>query len=137
MRVDIRLQSNDENKEIAALELDSPLPAQLQREINEVGKMYQTQPDKAINYLIKLAESDVIEELYQQARINIQKNYEIQERNKFDKPSQQKAPAVPPERIANIAVPLPSERVSAILQAPDPSAEAKKYKSQIMLQNNT
>lgn len=55
----------------ALVELDSPLPAQLQREINEVGKMYQTQPDEAINYLIKLAESDVIKKPYQQARINI------------------------------------------------------------------
>ena len=89
--------------------------------------MYQTQPDKAINYLIKLAESDVIKELYQQARINIQKNYEIQERNKFDKPSQQKAPAVPPERIANIAI--------AILQASDSSKEAKNHKSEIMPQD--
>ena len=112
----------------ALVELDSPLPAQLQREINEVGKMYQTQPDKAINRLIKLAESDVIKEPYQQARINIQKNYEIQERNKFDKPSQQiQAQAVPPERIANIAI--------AIFQAPDSSAEAKKHKSEIMPQD--
>ncbi|KST69426.1 hypothetical protein [Mastigocoleus testarum] len=111
----------------ALVELDSPLPAQLQREINEVAKMYQTQPDKAINYLIKLAESDVIKEPYQQARINIQKNYEIQERNKFDKPSQQKAPAVPPERIANIAI--------AIFQAPDSSKEAKNHKSEIMPQD--
>lgn len=111
----------------ALVELDSPLSAQLQREINEVGKMYPTQPDEAINRLIKLAESDVIKEPYQQARINIQKKYEIQERNKFDKPSQQKAPAVPPERIANIAI--------AILQAPDSSAEAKNHKSEIMPQD--
>jgi hypothetical protein len=109
----------------ALLQLDTPLPTELQQEINRVGKIFATQPSVATNCLVELAESECIKPLYIQARINIQTEYEDQERHKFDKPSKQKQPnAVPDERLENIALP--------ILQASDSSAEAKKYQVDII-----
>jgi hypothetical protein len=109
----------------ALLQLDTPLPTELQQEINRVGKIFATQPSVATKDLGKLAEYECIKPLYIQARINIQTEYEIQERNRFDDPSKQIQPnAVPSERLENIASP--------ILQASDSSAEAKKYQSDIV-----
>jgi hypothetical protein len=110
----------------ALLELATPLPPELQQEINQVSQIFITQPSTATNRLVQLAEYECIKSLYMQARINIQTQYEIQELNKFDKPSKQNQPnAVPDERLENIALP--------ILQATDSSEEAKKYKSDIVL----
>jgi hypothetical protein len=112
----------------ALVELVSPLPQQLQQEMNKVGEMFTTTPTVAINQLTKLAEHDFLKELYWQARINIQQQYEVKERNIFDKPNKQKQPTqIPPERIANIAI--------AILKAPNSSTEAKKHKSEIKPDN--
>ena len=111
---------------IALVELDSPLPATLQQEINKVGEMLANTPNDALNRLLELAENDCLLTSYQQARINIQKQYETQERNKYDQPSQQNQPTpTPSEHLANIAIP--------ILKAADSSAEAKTHKSSIIL----
>jgi hypothetical protein len=108
----------------ALVELDSPLPPQLQQEINKVGEMFATTPTDAINRLLELAEYDCLKELYLQARIKIQQQYEVQERNKFDKPNKQNQPtATPAERIANIAIP--------ILKASNSTTEAKKHELEI------
>ncbi len=113
---------------IALVELDSPLPPELQQEINQVGKIFADTPNAAIDGLLKLAENDYFQELYQQARINIQKQYETKERNKYDKPSQQNQPTpTPSQHLANIAIP--------ILKSSDSSAEAKKQKSKILPNN--
>jgi hypothetical protein len=109
----------------ALIKLDSPLPAKLQEEINKVGKLFTNTPTDAMNQLLELAKHDSINELYLQARLDIQQQYEIQERNKFDKASQQNQPtATPAERLENIALP--------ILQAADSKAEAEKHKSAIV-----
>lgn len=109
----------------ALVELNSPLPAKLQQEINNVGEMFADTPNDAIDCLLQLAENDCLKQYYQLARINIQKQYETQERNKYDKPSQQNQPTpTPREHIANIAI--------SILKAPDSSAEAKKHQAEII-----
>ncbi len=111
---------------IALAELNSPLPATLQQEINKVGEMLANTPNDALNRLLELAENDCLLTSYQQARIKIQKQYETQERNKYDRPSQQNQPTpTPSEHLANIAIP--------ILKAADSSAEAKTHKSSIIL----
>ncbi|MBH8553521.1 hypothetical protein I8751_14305 [Nostocaceae cyanobacterium CENA357] len=109
----------------ALAQLDTQLPTQLQQDINEVGKMLLNQSQDAINRLLKLAEDDCIKSLYWQARVDIQTQYETQELNKYDNPSQQnQSTTAPPERIANIAIP--------ILTATDSSSAAKKHKSEII-----
>jgi hypothetical protein len=112
----------------ALVELDSPLPPEVQQEINQVGEIFSDSPNAAIDRLLELAENDCLRQSYQQARINIQKQYETQERNKYDKPSQQNQPTpTPSEHLANIAIP--------ILKASDSRAEAKKQKSEILRNN--
>jgi len=112
----------------ALVELDSPLPPEVQQEINQVGAILADTPNVAINRLLELAKNDRIQQFYQEARINIQKQYETQERNKYDKPSQQNQPTpTPSEHLANIAIP--------ILKASDSRAEAKKQKSEILRNN--
>ncbi|KAB8320148.1 hypothetical protein SD81_000400 [Tolypothrix campylonemoides VB511288] len=112
----------------ALVELDSPLPPKLQQEINQVGEMFTDTPNVAIDRLLKLAENDCLRQSYQQARINIQNQYETQELNRYDKPSQQNQPTpTPSEHLANIAIP--------ILKASDSGAEAKKQKSEILPNN--
>ena len=125
---------------IALVELDSPLPIALQQEINKVGEMLANIPkDNALNRLLKLAENDCLKASYYNARRNIQMKYKTQELNKFDKPSQQNQPTIPPEHIGNIAIAIPIDHLLsiaiAIFKAPDSSAEAKKYKSEISPKN--
>lgn len=113
----------------ALVELDSPLPTALQQDINQVGEMLaNAQKDDALNRLIELAENDCLKESYQNARRNIQTQYTTQELDKYDKPSQQNQPPIPEEHLTNIAI--------AISQASDSSAEAKKYKSEIITKNS-
>lgn len=112
----------------ALVELDSPLPPEVQQEINQVGEMFTDTPNVAIDRLLELAENECLRQSYQQARINIQKQYETQELNRYDRPSQQNQPTpTPSEHLANIAIP--------ILKASDSRAEAKKQKSEIIRNN--
>ena len=125
----------------ALVELDSPLPIALQQEINQVGEMLANgQKDNALDRLLELAENECLKESYDQARINIQTEYKTQELNRYDKPSQQNQPPIPPEHIGNIAIAIPSDRLIkiaiAIFKAPDSSAEAKKHKSEIIPKNS-
>lgn len=73
----------------ALAELDAPLPPDLQKEINQVGAIFPTQPTVAIDELVKLAEHPFINQLYQQARVKIQSEYQTQERNRKRKLSQE------------------------------------------------
>ncbi|MEH1832261.1 MAG: hypothetical protein V7L29_09340 [Nostoc sp.] len=113
----------------ALVKLDSPLPIALQQEINKVGEMLvNTQKDDALNRLLELAENECLKKSYRNARMNIQRQYTTQELNRYDQPSQQNQPTMPPEHLTNIAI--------AIFKAPDSSAEAKKHKSEIIPKNS-
>ncbi|AFZ23069.1 hypothetical protein Cylst_0742 [Cylindrospermum stagnale PCC 7417] len=118
----------------ALLKLDSPLPAKLQQEINQVGQIFADTPTDAINRLLELAKDDVLKEFYLQARMNIQQQYEIQERNKHrDLKKESQTNATDPEMIENLAIAMPSKSIEAILKAADSPAEAKKYAVEIKL----
>lgn len=110
---------------IALVELDSRLPTALQHEINKVGEMLaNAQNDDTFDHLIKLAQNDCLKASYGNARMNIQTQYTPRELNRYDNPSQQNQPTIPPDHLTNIAI--------AIFQAPDSSAEAKKHKPEII-----
>jgi len=112
----------------ALVELDSPLPATLQQEINTVGEMLaNTSKDDALDGLIKLAEDDCLKASYSNARKKFQTEYKTQELNKHDKSNQQNQPTISSEHIVNTAI--------TILNASDSSAEAKKHKSEILPKN--
>ena len=98
----------------ALRQLSSPLPTEFQQQINQVGNAFDKDPTSAINRLLDLAENDCIKQLYFQARIEIQKNYETQERNRFYSPEKQNQRGVKPDdATSNIAL-----KVEA-LKAPD------------------
>jgi hypothetical protein len=109
---------------IAALaELDSPLPADLQKQINQVGAIFSTQPNVAIDELLKLTKHPSINQLYLQARVNIQSEYEPKERNinyrDYENESQNRDTSI--DAFENIAKSIP------ILQSPDSVELAKKF----------
>ena len=109
----------------ALAELDSPLPADLQKQINQVVAILSTQPNVAINELLKLAKYPSINQLYLQARVNIQSEYETKERSIFDYRDYEKESENldnSTDVLENIAKSIP------ILQAPDSVESAKKYK---------
>lgn len=115
----------------ALAELDSPLPADLQKQINQIGDIISTQSTDALNKLIELAQNPHLNKLYLQARVNIQQEYETQERNKYrnyQKESESRdTPIYITENISK-ALPLDSiEEIQPILQASDSVKEAQKY----------
>lgn len=115
----------------ALAELDSPLPADLQKQINQIGDIISTQSTDALNKLIELAQNPHLNKLYLQARVNIQQEYETQERNKYrnyQKESESRdTPIYITENISK-ALPLDSiEEIKPILQASDSVKEAQKY----------
>ncbi|MGB6299704.1 MAG: hypothetical protein WBF90_26495 [Rivularia sp. (in: cyanobacteria)] len=121
---------------IAALaELNSPLPADLQKQINQVGAIFSTQPNVAIDELSKLAKHSSINQLYLQARVNIQSEYEPKERN----PNRDLEKEIAPNQnddysnniLGNRTKSVLSESViseaNEVLQAENSSAKAKQY----------
>jgi hypothetical protein len=108
----------------ALAELDSPLPADFQKQINQVGAIFSTQPNVAIDELLKLAKHPSINQLYLQARVNIQSEYETKERNinyrDYEQESQNLDTSI--DALENVAKSIP------VLQAPDSVESAKKYK---------
>ncbi len=65
---------------LAALaKIDQPLPPELQQEINQVGKVFTTDPGRAIEQLLDLGKNPVLKEFYDAARLDIQTQYETQE----------------------------------------------------------
>jgi hypothetical protein len=112
---------------IAALaELDAPLPADLQKQINQVGAIFSTQPTVAIDELVKLAEHPCIDQLYQQARIKIQSEYETKERNHKYRDYQKESE----NRDTSTYILENIEKAIPILQASDSVKEAKKYEQE-------
>ena len=115
----------------ALAELDSPIPADLQKQINQIGDIISTQSTDALNKLIELVQNPHLNKLYLQARVNIQQEYETQERNKYrnyqkDSGSRD-TPIYITENISK-ALPLDSiEEIKPILQASDSVKEAQKY----------
>lgn len=93
------------------------------------------QKDDALNRLIELAKNDCLKQSYRNARINIQMQYKSQELNRFYRPSQENQ-LIKLYDIENIAIAIPPDPLIAIaiavFKAPDSSAEAKKYKSEII-----
>ena len=115
----------------ALAELDSPIPADLQKQINQIGDIISTQSTDALNKLIELVQNPHLNKLYLQARVNIQQEYETQERNKYrnyQKESESRdTPIYITENISK-ALPLDSiEEIKPILQASDSVKEAQKY----------
>lgn len=115
----------------ALAKLDSPLPEDLQKQINQIGDIISTQPTDALNKLIELVQNPHLNKLYLQARVNIQQEYETQERNKYrnyQKESESRdTPIYITENISK-ALPLDSiEEIKPILQASDSVKEAQKY----------
>ncbi len=116
---------------IALAELDSPLPADLQKQINQVGAIISTQTIVAIDELVKLAEHPCINQSYKQARINIQREYETQERNRNRKLAREIDDSQNEEynnlTLDNRTKSVTPEAVGEILQADNPQSKAKKY----------
>ncbi|MCC5667880.1 hypothetical protein LC653_29385 [Nostoc sp. CHAB 5784] len=126
---------------IALVELDSPLPTDLQHEINKVGEMLaNAQNDDVLKRLKELAENDCLKAFYHKARRDIQKLYRHQELNRFEQPDQQIQDRIHANSITNIAIAIPSDTLIniaiAILKASDSSVEAKKHKSEIIPKNS-
>ncbi|MDZ7959647.1 MAG: hypothetical protein RMY34_17480 [Aulosira sp. DedQUE10] len=123
---------------ITLTELDTPLPQNLQDDINKVGKLLLDQPKAAIDKLVELAKHDCLSELYWQARSNIQKQYETQEKNKHrDLDKESEANNNDPDMIENLSIALPAKSITEIgqpiLQAADSRAAAKKDEVEIRL----
>ncbi len=116
---------------IAALaELDSPLPADLQKQINQVGAIFSTQPNVAIDELLKLTKHPSINQLYLQARVNIQSQYETKERNPYRDLEKEIAPNQNDDYSNNILENRTKSVISEankVLQAENSSAKAKQY----------
>ena len=101
------------------------------KQINQIGDIISTQPTDALNKLIELVQNPHLNKLYLQARVNIQQEYETQERNKYrnyQKESESRdTPIYITENISK-ALPLDSiEEIKPILQASDSVKEAQKY----------
>lgn len=116
---------------IAALaELDSPLPADLQKQINQVGAIFSTQPNVAIDELSKLAQHPCINQLYLQARVNIQSEYEPKERNISRNPEKEidgnQNNEYSDKMLGNRSKSYIRE-ANEVLQANNPRAKAKQY----------
>lgn len=116
---------------IAALaELDSPLPADLQKQINQVGAIFSTQPNVAIDELSKLAQHSSINQLYLQARVNIQSEYEPKERNNSRNPEKEidgnQNNEYSDKMLGNRSKSYIRE-ANEVLQANNPRAKAKQY----------
>ncbi|MBD2166809.1 hypothetical protein H6G04_20660 [Calothrix membranacea FACHB-236] len=123
---------------VALADLDAPLPQGLQEEINKVGKLLLEQPKAAIDRLVELAKHHCISELYWQARSNIQKQYETQEKNKYrDLDKESEANNNDADMIENLSIALPSKSITEIgqpiLKAADSRAAAKQNEVEIRL----
>jgi CHAD domain-containing protein len=104
--------------------VSTPLPAELQTQINQVGDRFAENPTEASDRLLELAEHESLKPLYLQARIRLQKEYETQERNRFYSPENQNQPGVKPEDApSNIAIKV------KVLKAPDPVSAAQNLSS--------
>ena len=116
----------------ALSELDAPLPADLQKQVNQVGAILSTQTKRAIDELAELAKHAYINQLYLQARSNIQTEYHTQERNLKHRNPQKESETrnTPPYITENIAKapPLDLEKQQSILQASDSVKEAQKIR---------
>ena len=110
----------------ALAQQNEPLPPDLQQAINQVGDTLAINPKAAVNSLLILAKHDRLQLFYEQARMNIQKQYNPQECNKYDLPNNQNQPEpTPPETLANFAV--------VILKDPKPEKKSKEHQSEIMV----
>lgn len=113
---------------IALAKQPSPLPSALQQEINQAGTTFATNPSAAVNHLLQLAETDTFKEAYHQARQEIQKQYEYQERNENYSPkNRQKNNSRPPDVLDNV------ETVNEILTDPHPAKAAEKIERLLVI----
>lgn len=115
----------------ALAELDSSLPQELQREINQTGHIFSSQQTDAIALLGDLAKKhDQLNKLYHAARISLQQQYDNQERNKLFPPGKKNPTAAkPPKPLENITAPIPPKQLekiaSPIVMADNPQLAAK------------
>ncbi|AFY56026.1 hypothetical protein Riv7116_3575 [Rivularia sp. PCC 7116] len=122
----------------ALAELDAPLPADLQKQINQVGAIFSTQPTVAIDELVKLAEHPFINQLYQQARVKIQSEYQTKERNRNRKLVREIDDSQDEEynnlTLDNRTKSVIPEAAGEVLQADNPQRKAKKYVVELKIQ---
>lgn len=126
----------------ALAELDVSLTAKLQHDINQIGKIFVTEPktaiDNILNLLADLPENNSLKQLYWQARINIQQQYENAERNKYRNLKQEsEANTNAPEMIDNLSLALPEKTMieigKDILQSADSRVAAQRNSVEIKL----
>ena len=103
----------------ALCQLDS-LPKELQQQINQIGRAFDQNPTAAANQLHELAEHDCLKSVYQQARIEIQKQYQPQEKSRYFSAEKQNQKGVKPaDETSNFAIKV------KVLKADDSVAAAK------------
>ncbi|WP_052307485.1 hypothetical protein [Coleofasciculus chthonoplastes] len=101
-----------------------PLPPDLKHQINEVGHLFTNNPTAAANRLLKLAEHETIKPIYEQIRLEIQRQYEPEELNRwmsFDEPNSSDEPQ--PETLENL--------MAVSLQSSEPEKDAQKLLSKL------
>lgn len=106
----------------ALAQQDEPLPPDLKRQINEVGHLFTENPKAAANRLLDLAEYETIKPIYDQVRIECQRQYQPKTQIKI-KPLNQPTSSEP------VSPPIPGN-IASILIASEPTAEAKKQSFQ-------
>lgn len=106
----------------ALAQQDEPLPPDLKRQINEVGHLFTENPKAAANRLLDLAEYETIKPIYDQVRIECQRQYQPKTQIKI-KPLNQPTSSEP------VSPPIPGN-IASILIASEPTEEAKKQSFQ-------
>jgi hypothetical protein len=126
----------------ALAKLESPLTAKLQKDIHHIGQIFTKTPktaiDNLLNLLENLPEDNSLKQLYWQARINIQEQYENAERNKYRNLKQEsETNTTDPEMIDNLSLALPEKTITeigqAILQSADSRAASQQNAVEIKL----
>jgi hypothetical protein len=103
----------------ALRQLDS-LPKELQQQINQIGRAFDENPTAAVNQLHELAEHDCLKSVYQQARVEIQKQYQPQEKSRYFSAEKQNQKGVKPaDETSNFAIKV------KVMKADDSVAAAK------------
>ncbi len=102
----------------ALAKINEPLPPDLIQQINQVGNILTTEPKKAVDRLLDLAEHETLNSIYKQIRLDIQKQYVPGELNKYlSLPEEEGAEEPSAETIKNV--------MAVILNSPKPEEEAK------------
>ncbi|MEQ8536561.1 MAG: hypothetical protein RIB93_03715 [Coleofasciculus sp. D1-CHI-01] len=108
----------------ALTQQNKPLPPDLKHQINEVGHLFTENTTAAANRLLELAEHERIKPVYEQTRLEIQRQYQPNQLNiwmSFDEPNPSDEPE--PETLENL--------MAVSLQSSEPEKEAQKPLSKL------